>query len=172
MHWAIASAALIALPAAGWAQNGSLFDAERRNFRGSGWTFSAGYHGFAAQPDSLGDGQCDFTDSVGDSRLFEGPPSPIAQSEVDAPAALVCSLPGVGSAFEDVDVVAKLGKHQGPKAAHQARAHNGHFFRRQSVLHFRGHGGKLAHGRFNGLIEVSNEVVRVLDPHAQSDKAV
>jgi hypothetical protein len=53
MHWAIASAALIALPAAGCAQNGSLFDAERRNFRGSGWTFSAGYHGFAAQPDSL-----------------------------------------------------------------------------------------------------------------------
>lgn len=53
MHKSIAAVVLLALPGAGWAQNASLFDAERRNFRGQGWTFSAGYHGFSAQPDSI-----------------------------------------------------------------------------------------------------------------------
>lgn len=53
IRWAIASVTVIAIPAAGWTQNASLFDAERRNFRGNGWTLSVGHHGFAAQPDSI-----------------------------------------------------------------------------------------------------------------------
>lgn len=47
------AACLVAFAHIAAAQSPELFDAGRRNYRGSGWTFSAGYHGFSAQPDSL-----------------------------------------------------------------------------------------------------------------------
>ncbi len=34
------------------AQSNALFDTERQTFRGTGWTFSAGMHGFSSRPDS------------------------------------------------------------------------------------------------------------------------
>jgi len=36
-----------------WAQSPELFDTERRAFRGHGWTFNAGLHGFSESPDSV-----------------------------------------------------------------------------------------------------------------------
>ena len=63
---------------------------------------------------SVSNGQGNFSDRISDAGFFQGPPTPIAQCQIDAASTFVLSDSRVGSALVHVHVVTSFSEHQRP----------------------------------------------------------